>query len=86
MQGEAVGGGTGDHRELARLTARELEVVRLVVEGFTNAQIAAHLVISVRTVQSHVKAATVKTGTRTRTQLAVTALRAGIVPLDPASD
>jgi DNA-binding CsgD family transcriptional regulator len=78
MQGEIAGGGTGDHRELARLTARELEVVGLVVKGLTDAQIAAHLAISVRTVQSHVSAATAKTGTGTRGELAAMALRGGI--------
>lgn len=65
------------------LSARELEVVRLIVDGLSNREIAERLVISARTVQSHLEAAMEKTGTRTRTQLAVAALRAGLVPLMP---
>ena len=77
MQGEIAGGGTGDHRQLARLKAPELEVVRLAAQGLTDGQIAARLGISVRTVQSHVRAATAKTGAGTREQLAAMALRDG---------
>jgi DNA-binding CsgD family transcriptional regulator len=78
VRGDVAGGGSGDHQELARLTARELEVVRLLVEGLTDAQIAARLAISVRTVQSHVRGATAKTGTGTRGELAAKAVRGGI--------
>jgi DNA-binding NarL/FixJ family response regulator len=65
------------------LTGREVEVVRLVVEGWTNPQIAVQLVISPRTVQSHVASAMRKLGARSRTQLAVFALRRAVVPLLP---
>jgi DNA-binding NarL/FixJ family response regulator len=37
----------------AGLTAREVEVLRLVAEGLTDAQVAEHLVISLRTVNAH---------------------------------
>jgi DNA-binding CsgD family transcriptional regulator len=65
------------------LSDRELQTVRLVVEGESNAEIAAALGVSARTVQAHIASAMRKTGTRTRTQLSVRALRTGIVPLNP---
>jgi DNA-binding NarL/FixJ family response regulator len=58
-------------------------VVRLVVEGLTNLEIAGRLNITERTVQAHVTAARAKLVARSRTQLAVVALRRGIVPLEP---
>ena len=67
----------------APLTAREIEIVTLVVDGLTNPEIGKRLHISSRTVQSHVAAAMRKLEARSRTQLAVTALRVGVVPLDP---
>jgi DNA-binding NarL/FixJ family response regulator len=67
----------------ALLTDREVEVVRLVVEGWTNPETAAQLVISPRTVQSHVASAMRKLCARSRTQLAVLALRRAVVPLLP---
>lgn len=65
------------------LTCREVQVVSLVVEGCTNPEIARELVISPRTVQSHVASAMRKLDARSRTQLAVAALRRGVVPLRP---
>lgn len=67
----------------AEVSPRELEVIRLVVEGATNAEIAQALGLSVRTAQEHVAAARRKLGARSRTELAVTALRRGLVPLHP---
>jgi DNA-binding NarL/FixJ family response regulator len=67
----------------APLTAREVEIVTLVIDGLTNPEIGRRLHISSRTVQSHVAAAMRKLEARSRTQLAVIALRAGVVPLEP---
>lgn len=67
------------------LTARELAVLTLVVDGLTNPQIAARLSNSPRTVQSHVRSLMRKFDVVTRTQLAVHALRARIVPLEPVA-
>jgi DNA-binding CsgD family transcriptional regulator len=66
-----------------RLSARELEVVRLVVDGLTDQEIGRRLAITERTAQAHVVAARTKLRARSRTHLAVLALRTGIVPLDP---
>lgn len=63
------------------LSPRELEAVRLVVEGLSNQQIAERLGVSSRTIHAHLSSAMNKTGTSTRTQLAVYALRTGLVPL-----
>jgi non-specific serine/threonine protein kinase len=54
----------------AGFSARELEVVRLVAEGHSNKAIAAHLHLSVRTVESHVRHALAKAGLDNRTRLA----------------
>lgn len=68
------------------LSAREIEVVARVIEGDSNREIADSLGLSVRTVQSHVVNSRVKLGARSRTHLAVLALRAGVVPLCPPKD
>jgi DNA-binding NarL/FixJ family response regulator len=65
------------------LSERELQVVRLLVDGLGNLEIAERLGVSRRTVHAHLSNAMGKTGTQTRTQLVVYALRAGLVPLTP---
>ena len=62
-----------------RLSARERELVTLVAQGRTNAEIAAQLCISVRTVSSHLDRIRDKTGCRRRADLTRLALRAGLV-------
>jgi len=62
------------------LSARELEVLRLVVEGRDNAAIAAQLFISPNTVKSHVASICDKLGVESRLQASVHALRRGLVP------
>lgn len=46
---------TGDHRGLARLSERELEVLWLVAEGLSDRGIAERLFISLKTVETHVR-------------------------------
>ena len=65
--------------ELGKLSARERELVTLVAQGRTNAQIAAQLFISVRTVGSHLDRIRDKTGCRRRADLTRLALTAGLV-------
>jgi DNA-binding NarL/FixJ family response regulator len=50
----------------AGLTAREVEVLRLVAAGLTDAQVAEHLVISLRTVNSHLTSIYNKLGVSSR--------------------
>ena len=61
------------------LSARERELVTLVAQGATNAQIAARLHISVRTVSSHLDRIRDKTGCRRRADLTRLALSEGLV-------
>jgi len=75
----ALGPHLAEARGLAGLSARERELVTLVAEGHTNAQIAAELFISVRTVSSHLDRIRDKTGCRRRADLARLALAAGLV-------
>ena len=61
------------------LTDRERELVTLVAQGRTNAQIAAQLFISIRTVSSHLDRIRDKTGYRRRADLTRLALNQGLV-------
>ena len=61
------------------LSARERELVTLVAQGRTDAQIAAQLYISIRTVRSHLDRIRDKTGCRRRADLTRLALSAGLV-------
>jgi predicted ATPase/DNA-binding CsgD family transcriptional regulator/transcriptional regulator with XRE-family HTH domain len=61
------------------LSARERELVTLVAQGRTNAQIAAQLYISVRTVTSHLDRIRDKTGCRRRADLTRLALSQGLI-------
>ena len=62
-----------------QLSARERELVALVAQGRTDAQIAAQLYISIRTVRSHLDRIRDKTGCRRRADLTRLALSAGLV-------
>ncbi|HEX7223959.1 MAG TPA: response regulator transcription factor [Candidatus Limnocylindria bacterium] len=59
------------------LSAREREVVRLVVDGASNDEIGARLGISARTVESHLRRLFERLGVASRTELAARALREG---------
>ena len=67
------------------LTAREVEILRLLVAGQTNSAIAEALFLSVRTVENHVARISAKLGVRTRTAAATAAIAAGLVPPPPIS-
>ena len=59
---------------------REAEVAVLVARGLTNRQIAAQLVLSVRTIEVHLDHILTKLGYHTRTQLAAWAHDEGLLP------
>lgn len=66
-----------------RLSDRECEVLRWVMEGFSNAEIARQLYVSIETVKSHLRHCLSKLGARDRTQAVVLALRSGQLLLQP---
>jgi DNA-binding NarL/FixJ family response regulator len=65
------------------LTARELDVVRLVVEGRSNDEIGARLGIGAKTVESHLRRLFERLDLASRTELATRALREGWLDLPP---
>ena len=75
--------GTATAYDGPALTAREHEVLTLVTQGMTNAEIAAELVLGVETVRTHVSRLLSKLGARDRTQAVVIAYQTGLVPLRP---
>jgi two-component system NarL family response regulator len=65
----------------ADLSAREIQVLKLIVQGLANKQIAFHLSIAEHTVKNHVKSILNKLGVQDRTQAATAAIQRGIVHL-----
>jgi len=69
----------GPSTALAELTSREREVMALVAEGLTNAEIGERLFMSPATARTHVSRILTKLGARDRTQLVVMAYESGLV-------
>jgi DNA-binding NarL/FixJ family response regulator len=68
----------------ATLTARELDVVKLVVEGRSNDEIGATLGIGAKTVETHLSRLFERFGLVSRTELATRALREGWLEVPPS--
>ncbi|MFE0650837.1 response regulator [Streptomyces sp. NPDC059534] len=71
--------GPGDGLARAQLTEREADVLRLVAQGMSNAEIAERLFLGVQTVKTHVSSTLAKLGARDRTQAVVLAYESGFV-------
>ncbi len=69
-------------RMLAKLSAREMEVLGLLAKGLSNKEIAARLGLVVGTVKIHVANIFLKLGVSDRTQALVTAVKRGIVTIE----
>lgn len=70
---------SADRQAFASLSDREVEVVRLVAEGLSNKEISQRLSLSDKTVKNHISHILSKMNLTARTQVAVCALRAGLV-------
>jgi DNA-binding NarL/FixJ family response regulator len=67
-------------KELGQLTERELEILRLIATGLSNAEIGRELFIGETTVKTHVTHILAKLGLRDRVQAVVLAFQAGLFP------
>ena len=72
----------GDRSPAAGLTERELEVLRLIARGLSNKMIARELVVSEKTVKTHVSNILAKLHLTDRTQAALYAVREGLAELE----
>jgi ATP/maltotriose-dependent transcriptional regulator MalT len=79
LEDTANGDAADDPARGTGLTARELEVLRLMVAGRSNPEIAAALFVSPRTAQTHVGNILAKLGVESRTEAAAHAVRLGLV-------
>jgi two-component system, NarL family, response regulator LiaR len=68
-----------ENNQLGQLSAREQDVLQLIVQGYSNPQIATELYLSPNTIKTHIRGIMNKLAVDDRVQAAVVALRAGLV-------
>lgn len=71
--------------DAAALTRRELEVLQLLSEGLSTADVAERLLLSVNTVRNHVTHVLAKLGVRSRLEAVNVGVRRGLIRFDPPS-
>ncbi len=81
--GERGPGSRGEATLIEELSGRELEVLRLLAQGLSNRAIGEALYISDRTVQAHLTNIYAKLGVTTRLDAVLTAIRRGLLTLEP---
>lgn len=69
----------GDRLAQAQLTDREQQVLRLITQGLSNAEIAAELFLGIETVRTHVRSILAKLRARDRVQAVIAAYESGFV-------
>ena len=74
-----ISGAPGHNRGFESLSPREQEVLRLMLLGLTNTEVASQLHVSLRTVQLHVTHILLKMNVRSRTEAIIEALKAGVL-------
>lgn len=79
---QAVAARLAQRLPIGELSQREMDVLKLIVRGFSNKEIGSQLHISESTVKNHVNSVLSKLQVRDRTQAVTTALKRGIVALD----
>ena len=72
-----ISGAPGRNRGFESLSPREKEVLRLMLLGLTNTEVASQLHVSLRTIQLHVTHILLKMSVRSRTEAIIEALKAG---------
>ena len=72
-------------KDPAGLTAREVDVLRLLARGLSSKEISARLVISPKTARNHIEHIYTKTGVSSRVTASLFAMQHGLLPDDAAS-
>ena len=79
IQGQGIKETGQDDERLNQLTKREIEILRLVAQGLSDAQVAERLVLSPRTINAHLTSIYNKVGVNSRVAATRLALEKGLV-------